>query len=153
MGSIMGQGKQSLDRYASKRHLRAADKNPTDHRWHAVLSYHMAGYSVQEISELTGYATPSIYKILSDDRVRGIRQQLLASLDDEFEAQYRDVLNIVKELLASSDPDIKLKAVDMWMKAHGKYKQAGSAGQTNVTAENVVMQIMNGGLPPALGAK
>lgn len=135
-----------LDNYSKARHLRRDEVAPVRHRWHAVLSYHLAGYKVKEICELTGYSESTIYDILKNEEVRAVRQQIMSTLDDEFEALQGQVFDTVRRALDSPDPDLQMKAVEIWMKAHGRYKVNGGGG-TNITAENVVMQIMNGSYP------
>jgi len=130
------------DRYARRRHLRRSDVNPIDPRWYLVLTLHMTNTPVQEICEITGYADSTIYSILSDERVIGMRQQILHHTGQEFENLYPKVVKSITDGLDCTDIKVRLDAADKWLKAHGKYKGDGESKVVNVTAENVVMQIL-----------
>ena len=142
MESCLTSSPTSGDRYLQRRHLKRNDFEPIPSKYMAVLSHHLAGRTVVQISELTGYKTPSIYKILSDKRVTQIRQQLLNHTQQEFEALYPKVVEVLRISLDSSDSSVKLKATDQWLHASGKYK-GESTTQVNITAEDVVFNILN----------
>jgi hypothetical protein len=131
-------------RSSFKHRLKRNDYEPIPSRYMAVLSHHLAGRSARQIVELTGYKLPTIYKILSDQRVTQIRQQLLAHTQAEFEALYPKVVEVIRTSLDSNDASVKLKASDQWLHASGKYK-GDTTTQINVTAEDVVFQILNQG--------
>lgn len=131
------------DAYQGRRHLKRNDYEPIPSRYMAVLSHHLSGRTVAQISELTGYKTPTIYKILSDKRVSQMRQMLLNHTQLEFEALYPKVVDALREALDSSDTSMKLKASDQWLHASGKYKGDGAGTQVNITAEDVVFNILN----------
>jgi hypothetical protein len=50
----------------------------------------------------------------------------------------------VKEKLESEDERVQLEAVNVWMKANGKYTPSKGDVINNITAENVVQQILQG---------
>ena len=132
------------------RHMKRNDYEPIPPRYMAVLSHHLAGASARQISELTGYKLPTIYKILSDSRVVQIRQQLLKHTQEEFEALYPKVVQVLREELDSGDHSIRLKASDQWLHASGRYKSDAAAGTTvNLTAEDVVFNILQQGAQDA----
>jgi hypothetical protein len=97
--------------------------------------------SAEGIAEETGYSIPSVYKILSSDAVVGIRQQILAGVQLEFEALYKEVVKAHKLLIASNDPAIMMQAVNSYYKEFGRLQ--GKEGDRNLTAEDVVSNILN----------
>ena len=139
------------DRYQARRHLKLTDKTPIPLKYHNVLSLHLAGKPVGNldvpgsICQLTGYKPPTIYKILKDDRVCQIRQQLLEHTQTEFEALYPVVVNSLRKDLLSEQPDRENRARDQWLRAAGKYANDKGNTTLNVTAEDVVFQILQQG--------
>ncbi len=114
-------------------------------RWKAIVAYHLAGYTLKEIAELTGYHYTYISILLHKPAVQHYRQQLLATTEQEFEALFSDVVAVIRKGLASPDEAIRLSAAEKWLKAHAKY--GGGAKSTegdSVTAEDVVKLILNG---------
>jgi hypothetical protein len=132
------------DRYQGRRHLKLTDKNPIPHKYFNVLSLHLAGKTVQMICDETGYKSPTVYKILADDRVVQIRQQLLNHTQAEFEALYPLVVESIRKDLMSAQPERENRARDQWLRASGKYGSDKTTQNINVTAEDVVFQILNG---------
>lgn len=141
MDSILGSS--TPDRYQARRHLKLTDKTPIPLRYHKVLSLHLAGKRVQDICEETGYKSPTVYKILADERVCQIRQQLLEHTQTEFEALYPAVVHSLRKDLLSEQPDRENRARDQWLRASGKYQSEKTTQNINVTAEDVVFQILN----------
>lgn len=134
------------DHYQARRHLKLTDRNPIPLRYSKVLALHLAGKPVigeGGICEETGYAPATVYRILSDDRVVQIRQQLLAHTQTEFEALYPAVVASLRKDILSGQPDRENRARDQWLRAAGKYSQDNKPSQINVTAEDVVFQILN----------
>lgn len=131
---------QEMDTYSQERHFRAKDKEPVPHMYYHVLALHMARTPIREICEETGYAESTIYRILKDERLVAVRQQQLSYLDDKFENLKDEVIQVVADGLSSSDPSIQLNAAGKWLAHHKKEK--GTVQVNNVTAENVVMQIL-----------
>lgn len=125
------------------RHLKRNDYEPIPPRYMKVLSMHLAGKPVRLICDETGYKSPTVYKILSDKRVVQMRQQILKHTQEEFEALYPKVVDNIRAALDHTDPDVNLKGSDMWLRANGKYKTDSTPTQLNVTAEDVVFNILN----------
>lgn len=141
MDSILTSG--TPDRYQGRRHLKLTDRNPIPHKYFNVLSLHLAGKTVKTICEETGYKTPTVYKILADERVVQIRQQLLEHTQVEFEALYPLVVDSIRKDLMSQQPDRENRARDQWLRASGKYTSEKTTQNITVTAEDVVLQILN----------
>ena len=119
--------------------------NPSDkinHRWYKVLALHLAGESNAQIAEECGYEVSTVSVILNNKDMIALRQQLLSDSWKEFEALQAQVIGVIKNKLKSQDEGVQLAAVQIWMKAAQKYAQKLTG--INVTAEDVVLQIMNG---------
>lgn len=117
-------------------------KLPVSQRWMAVLSYHLAGKHIDEISALTGYTVGTIRVILANERVNELRQLLLQSTQQEFEALFGTITNKIREMLDNKDQCVD--AINLWIKMHGRNganKQA--APVNNFTAEDIVFNILN----------
>jgi hypothetical protein len=117
--------------------------HPIPNRHYYVLALHLKGLNYDEISELSGYAISTIASILKTDAVIQVRQQLLAATQDEFEALFSKVVASIREALDYGDLDQKLAASEKWLKAHGKYSSTNQGLQVNLTAEDIVVQILN----------
>lgn len=130
------------DRYQVRRRVTRKETDPVSHRHQYVLALHLAGRRVHEIEELTGYKPPTIYHILSEPNVLALRQQLLNHTSKEFEALFGKTVEAIRQGLDSADAKIQLEAADKWLKAHGKY-QKSEGTQVNITAEDIVMNILN----------
>lgn len=141
------------DRYQGARHLKLTDRTPIPLRYHKVLSMHLAGKPVGaknvegSICAETGYSPATCYKILSDERVVQIRQQLLNHTQVEFEALYPAVVDSLRKDILSGQPEREHRGRDHWLRASGKF-QTNTTNVTNVTAEDVVFQILNQNSPP-----
>lgn len=129
--------------YRFHRPSKKNDYQPVPLRWMHVLHLHLAGRTIPEIKRLTGYSVGMIYRILGDEKVQHVRQQLLEHTQREFEALFADVVQVVREGLEDPDPRIRLEATNQWLKAHGKFRE-GSVNIENITAEDVVFQILQG---------
>jgi hypothetical protein len=121
-----------------------------------VLALHLSGKKTSEIAEITGYNLQYIYRILNqDEEILALRQQHLSILDKEFEAMWAKVMKTVEDAIDDGDVDVRLRAVDIWMKAMKRYKtDTQIAGTVNLTAEDIVVQILQGNVPQLqIGAK
>lgn len=118
----------------------------TNLKWRHVLELHLAGRTVHEISEATGYKPYTIYGILRKDEIIALRQQLMAHVSDEFEALYPKVVKSIRDGLDSPSQDIQKEARRDWLKAHGKFRDVETKqGDTNYSAEKIIFQILNQG--------
>jgi len=114
------------------------------HRWVYVIQLALSGYTNQEIAELTGYQPASVSRILASDLSIKLRQTLLAGLDTQFASLYPLVIETIRDGLTHPDMRMRLDAADKWLRSHGKYRDTGQQ-QINITAEDVVLQILNQG--------
>jgi cobalamin biosynthesis Mg chelatase CobN len=129
--------------YRFHRNLKKNDYVPVPLRWQAVLAYHLAGKKVDEITQLTGYSKPAVYSILANKAVQGLRQKMLASTQQEFEALFARVVETIRGALNSNDDQIKLAAANQWLKANGKYAPTRIDQSTHITAEDVVLNLLS----------
>ncbi len=126
------------------RPVRKSDYEPLPLRWKVVLDYRLAGVKVPEICKRTGYSPSFVYRILNDERALQAKQFLLAQTQEEFSTLFEKVVDVVKDAL--EDPEKRLEAAALWLKANGKMSKDSSSVTVQVTAEDVVMQILNGTL-------
>lgn len=120
------------------------DVVPIPSRWRYVLELHLSGRSVSEIEEITGYASPTIYKIISDPKMVAEKQQIMRYYDSEFESLYHKVIDSVRNGLDSEEVPDQLNASKIWLKAHGKMQpDVVKSSETNLSAEKIVFQILN----------
>jgi hypothetical protein len=111
--------------------------------------YAADGNVIPGICTWTGYKEPTVYKILSDEGVIALRQQIMKHYDKEFEAQYLKVVDAVGTCLDPTKPDeIKLKAAKLWGEFHKRFDKDKGDTTVNITAEDIVFQIMNGQYNP-----
>ena len=114
-----------------------------------VLSLHLAGKKAWEIKELTGYPEGTVRQILQRDDVLYMRQQLMLQLDKEFEAQYHKVIAAVDSALDATQPaTVKLQGAKLWGDYHKRFQKVEVNQTLNITAEDIVLQIMNGNYNP-----
>lgn len=147
------------DKYNQMRHVTKKEVRPVSHRYRFVLELHLAGYKVKnrlgtetepDICELTGYKEATVYSILSDPSVVALRQQIMINHDKEFETQYSLVIDAVKTSLDPRQPaTVRLQAAKLWGEYHKKFQKVEVNQTLNVTAEDIVVQIMNGSYQPS----
>jgi len=143
--SLMLPSESSSPTYDQHRPAKRHDYVPIPHRWYNVLAYHLAGKKAIEIKQLTGYSIPMIHKILNHKLVLQVRQQLLDATQQEFEALFDQIVDNIRTQLSSDDPNVKLAAQQQWLKANGKFAGVKGTIINNITAEQVVQQILEGG--------
>lgn len=130
----------SQPRYESRSNKLA--KLPISQRWMAVLSYHLAGLSIDQIAEKTGYAPGTVRVILNNPKVNEMRQLLLEETQKDFEALFDKITGKIREMLDSKDQVVD--AINLWIRMHGRAGAQKSAGPSiAVTAEDVVFNILN----------
>lgn len=133
---------QSQQPFITKRSTNQYEPIPL--AWRRVVELHLQGLSNAQIAALTDYTVNSVYRILHHKDVIQVRQQLLDGVQQEFEALFSKTVNVIRNGLDDADPNVNLSAADKWLKANGKYKGDKGTVINNITAEDVVMQILNG---------
>jgi len=130
---------QALYRHSA---LTKSKEYQISHKDFFVLSLHLSGSTAEEIAELAGFSSHyTVYSILRKKEVILVRQQLLESLELEFEALQKKIFGVVKSKLDSVDERIQLEAVQIWAKWFGKFLP--KVDESRLTAEDVVKQILN----------
>lgn len=118
--------------------------NPIPQRWLVVVQLHLAGKKIKEIAQFTGYTENSVYRILNEESVNAIRQQILDTTQKEFEALFPKVVKAVGEGLEDEDPKVRAIYTSQWLKANGKFSDTKTVVNNNIiTAEDVVQNILN----------
>lgn len=142
MSTMLQASSSNIKRF--KKNKRKDDADPIPARWRYTLELHLSGKKVSEIEEITGYAAPTIYKILADPKMASEKQQIMKYYDAEFEALYHKVIDSVRNGLDSEECTDQLNAAKIWLKAHGKMQPDVIKGNdTNISAEKIVFQILN----------
>jgi hypothetical protein len=111
-----------------------------------VLEYHLAGKTAEEISQLTGYNKTYISILLHRPEVIGWKQQVMEVTQQEFDVLFLKVVRNLKEQLDDNDVSTKMEAQNQYLKASGRFsnKEKNGSVVNNVTAEQVVFEILNG---------
>jgi len=164
------QSSSATSKYDQSRKVTRRDVHGIPPRWRFVLELHMSGHlptktqyrlrtlskdgltplrkPVREvvkhsIQELTGYSPATIHKILRNEDVQYLRQQIMQYYDDEFQALYPDVIDAVRRGLASNDK--YLEAANTYLRQFGSGSKKGplDGASINFTAEDMVFQILN----------
>ncbi len=104
-----------------------------------AIHLHLQGFRLNEISERTDLSPWWICKFLKTEPARKLIAEYTEIFDQEFRAQYTESIRAVREGLLDPDPNVRLKAADIYLKAHGKYREDGKSKDT---AEDVVQRIM-----------
>jgi len=99
------------------------------------------GMKPREIAQTLGMNLHYVWMVLRDPLVTKAINEIYKQMDDEFKALYSKVINSIRDRLESKDPDIQAKAVDQYLKAHGKYNPKENPND-NATAEDVVKKIL-----------
>lgn len=110
-------------------------------RWMFVVALNLRGYTHSEISELSGYTSATISRILSHEHAVQLRQQLMSGLDAELQMMYPQIIHTIREALTHSDMKFRLDGVEKWNKMVGKYKEGSQ--NVSITAEDVVVNMLN----------
>lgn len=113
------------------------------HRDYKILAMHLAGYKQKDIAEQLGLGIVTVSRVLNSDRVLRLRQQILQTYELEFELQMPGVLELLRTKMDSEDEAVQLRAIDMYLKMFGKYKPKDQSATLNLTAEDVVFNILN----------
>ena len=137
------QSRTSDPTYQGKRRARRNDLVPIPHRWFEVVALHLAGKPTKEILEITGYSLGAYYSIMANPRTQAVRQQLLETYQDEFEALFCKVITNIRDQLDSSDMRAKQTAQQQWFSAENKFKFIRNRKQVDASAEDIVSKMLN----------
>ena len=110
-----------------------------------ILKMHLSGLSNNEISEQSGKTFVSISRIINDPLARAEIDRLLQDTQHEFTALYSKSIGRLREAMDAETMGklpahtTRLKAVDIYFKASGKYVDNAHVGET---AEDVIARIL-----------
>lgn len=127
----------------NKRKPRRNDLVPIPHKWFEVLAMHLAGKPTREIVEETGYTSASVYRIMNSPRTQAVRQQLLSSYQDEYEALFGKIINNIRVQLDSDDIKVQQTAQQQWLNSEKKFRSLKLAQVPGESAEDVVARMLN----------
>lgn len=105
-----------------------------------VLLLHLEGVPSTQIADETGYSIGWIQSLLRSDKARSVAKEYMSFIDTEFQALYKMSVSAIRDALSpKEDIDIRLKASEKFLKAHGKY---GNQGVEVDTAEDIIKRFM-----------
>ena len=105
-----------------------------------AIQLHLQGSSLKEISERTCLSIWWISRILRSEPAKRLIAEYNAYFDQEFKALYTGSITAIREGLENPDIHVRLKAADMYLKAHGKYMDRQKGREKS--AEDVIRQII-----------
>ena len=104
-----------------------------------IIMMHLEGYTYNEIALELSLPPHRVINVIRADNSQNIINQLYEFQDTEYKALYRLAVSAVRDCLQSENEAIRLRAADMYMKAHGK---AGGGAQDRETAEDIVSRMI-----------
>lgn len=112
-----------------------------------IMQLIMEGFTRREVEEMLGVSAWDIASALKDPVVKRFREDLLEIAKTEHEMSFLQVvekyrMGIRGEKLTSEE----LELVKLWF----KQKDGATAVQINLTAEDMVFQILNGPIPTGI---
>lgn len=107
-----------------------------------MCEYRMAGMKYSEIGTLLGYHPVYVGRILSSPAAKKYIAQRIQDLDEELHGQYHQVVENVRTALVDDSVDVRMKATEMWFKAHGRFARGGAQSEERVSAEEVVQKLL-----------
>jgi hypothetical protein len=136
----------SLDNFSKQRKTKFVEGKAASRlslRDRQIIELHLCGKRARQISEICGVGVVTVYRVLASEEGISHKQQIMQYYDNRFEVLYGDVIDTIEDGLLSEDMTIRLQAADKWLKAHGKFAPKVSDSQVNITAEDIVFNILN----------
>jgi len=109
------------------------------HKDKQMLLLYLQGEEPKEIVEQLGCSIARFRKVVKSDLGQTVIDDYFRFCDQEFSTLYQLSVSAVRDALKSDDIDIRLKAADKFLRAHGKYDKRTSE---ETTAEDVVRRIL-----------
>lgn len=106
-----------------------------------IIKLHLLGKKQVEIAKQLNRDQAYISLILNDPLAQAEIERTNKDLDDEFRALYSDAIDAIRKGLNHENPDVRLRAADKYLKAHGKYQPEKEVSSD--TAEDVIQRILN----------
>ena len=105
-----------------------------------AIMLHLEGMPASQIADELGRTPGWVSETLRSDLAQALINDYLSFADSEFKALYKLSIAAIRDALQSQDPELKLKAADKYLKAHGKYDPKSLGGKE--TAEDVIKRVM-----------
>lgn len=110
---------------------------------HLVMcEYHMAGMNNREIARRLQMHEVTVGLVLRSDLAREYCAGRVDDLNHQLHGQFRHVVDNLEAALTADSIDTRLKATDMWFRAHGRYSQKEDKRGGPVSAEAVVQELL-----------
>lgn len=104
-----------------------------------VVLLYLEGLPPKLIAEQTGYNQAYVSKIIKDPLAKALVKEHINEVDEEFRVLYKKAVDAIREGLDSNSIEIKLKAAEKYLRAHGKYSVVS---ESKDTAEDVIKRIL-----------
>lgn len=107
-----------------------------------MIEYHLAGMTNKEIAEALGMTAVCVGMVLRSPPAREWMAGRIDDLNTELHGMFAKVVAGFDEALGHESIDIKLKAMDMWLKSHGRYAHKKDE-KDRVTVEDVIKRLFD----------
>jgi hypothetical protein len=105
-----------------------------------TIHLHLQGAPLKVISERTGLSIWWISRILKSKVAQRLIAEYNAYFDQEFKALYTGSIKAIREGLEDPDINVRLKAANMYLNAHGKYRDRHKNKEKS--AEDIIRRII-----------
>lgn len=109
-----------------------------------MLEYHLAGFTNKEIAQELGMTEVRIGQVIRSPAAQAWIEGRIGDMNAELQGQFHKVVRNLSEALNHESVDVRLKANDMWLKAHGRYAPKKAEGENRMTVEDVITRLLNG---------
>lgn len=111
---------------------------------HLVMcQYHMAGFTNIEIAQHLGMTPVSVGMVLRSQLARDWMTTQVEDMNMEFQSLFVKVVKNMRAALDHDSIDVQMKAMDMWLKANGRYQPKKDATE-GLTIEDVIKRLHAG---------
>ena len=105
---------------------------------------HLAGLKNKDIARNLGVTKATVVNIVHSRKGREVIDSALEKYYDEFQELAPQVVNVVKQTLGDDDnPDLRLRAANMWIKASGWEHRRQTAQTSEDQVKNILIQANN----------
>ena len=109
-----------------------------------IISMHLAGLKNKDIARNLGVTKATVVNIVHSRKGREVIDSALEKYYDEFQELAPQVVNVVKQTLGDDDnPDLRLRAANMWIKASGWEHRRQTVQTSEDQVKNILIQANN----------
>ena len=109
-----------------------------------MISMHLAGLKNKDIARQLGVTKATIVNIVHSRKGREVIDNALEKYYDEFQELAPQVVNVVKQTLGDDEnPDLRLRAAGMWIKASGWDQRRKTVQTSEDKVRNILIQATN----------